>query len=65
MKSLWTQPTKKGHFMYVINLHVLHYSSLWSQVEFDEDDPRDPMNFTTARKWTIALTAIAFTALSG
>ena len=35
------------------------------QVEFEQGDPRNPENFTKTRKWTITLTAIAFTAISG
>ncbi|KAJ3551754.1 hypothetical protein NM688_g4528 [Phlebia brevispora] len=34
-------------------------------VEFEKNDPRDPMNFSKLRKWVIAITAISFTALSG
>lgn len=35
------------------------------QVEFDEGDPRNPANFSTKRKWTIASCAIFFTCLAG
>ncbi|KIP03425.1 hypothetical protein PHLGIDRAFT_110854 [Phlebiopsis gigantea 11061_1 CR5-6] len=34
------------------------------QVEFDEGDPRNPANFSTRRKWTIASCAIFFTCLA-
>ncbi|THG98765.1 hypothetical protein EW026_g3482 [Hermanssonia centrifuga] len=33
-------------------------------VEFEKGDPRNPLNYTTKRKWVITMCAIAFTALS-
>lgn len=35
------------------------------QIDFEKDDPRNPLNFTTKRKWAIAMCAIFFTGLSG
>ncbi|KAJ8593513.1 MFS general substrate transporter, partial [Rhizopogon salebrosus TDB-379] len=34
------------------------------QVNFDEGDPRDPKNFSYARKWAITLTCCAFTGIT-
>ncbi|KAI0343343.1 MFS general substrate transporter [Trametopsis cervina] len=33
-------------------------------IDFEKDDPRNPLNFTTKRKWAIAMCAIFFTGLS-
>ncbi|EGN95145.1 hypothetical protein SERLA73DRAFT_125470 [Serpula lacrymans var. lacrymans S7.3] len=33
------------------------------QVEFDEKDPRDPVNFSRSRRWAITITACAFTGI--
>ena len=34
-------------------------------MEFDEGDPRDPANFSFARKWAITLTASFFSIITG
>ncbi|KAI0687388.1 major facilitator superfamily domain-containing protein [Cytidiella melzeri] len=34
-------------------------------IDFEQDDPRNPMCFSTKRKWTITMCAIFFTGLSG
>lgn len=36
-----------------------------TQVDFEENDPRNPINFTRTRKWVITLTTTAFLALAG
>jgi hypothetical protein len=35
------------------------------QVEFEKSDPRNPLNYTRKRKWTITMCAVFFTAISG
>ncbi|EKM52164.1 uncharacterized protein PHACADRAFT_151169 [Phanerochaete carnosa HHB-10118-sp] len=49
---------------YVACIPARHVPHGVVQVEFEQDDPRDPKNFTTRRKWTIAGCAIFFTALA-
>ena len=36
-----------------------------TQVDFEEGDPRDPANFTYARKWAITVTASFFSIITG
>ena len=35
------------------------------QVEFEEGDPRNPINFSPAKKWGITITACGFTGITG
>ena len=35
------------------------------QIDFEKGDPRDPLNFSTTRKWVISMCAIFFTGISG
>jgi hypothetical protein len=39
--------------------------SLNLQIDWDDNDPRNPVNFSTARKWVITIFAATLTGLSG
>ena len=65
-----SQDTSNG-IIYVRNLVVYdvlfaeYHDFCCKQVDFEEGDPRDPANFTYARKWAITVTASFFSIITG
>ena len=59
--------TRIKYYMYV---HLIYYIPeigiiVLSQIDWDGGDPRNPANFSHARKWIITIAASALTGLSG
>lgn len=59
--------TAKGERIYVSVscLTVSHSSEALLQVEFVENDPRNPINFSRTRKWVITITTSTFICAAG
>lgn len=50
-------------FLLRTQLSLLNFAA--PKIEFEEDDPRDPMNFSYGRKWAITVTASSFSLIAG
>ncbi|KAG6374760.1 hypothetical protein JVT61DRAFT_4136 [Boletus reticuloceps] len=44
---------------------TLHEPDATLLVEFEDADPRNPINFSSAKKWVITITACGFTGITG
>jgi hypothetical protein len=47
------------------HFHFAYKKIYACQIKFDEGDPRDPQNFSHARKWAITLTCCVFAGITG